>query len=166
MTLVSKLFQEQPSTHLFHISAPVFWRICLVGAASGAATWLIAAALDAFVLGHIFCSGGAAGADICTNTVRTSSYLAAVLVGVMMVPIIALHRVRRPLLVVVAATVSLWGVIGMWTGGPWVLSFVLAVVASMLVYVALVWLNRIRGNIAALIFLAIFTLLVRLVVGL
>ncbi|MDO5343664.1 MAG: hypothetical protein Q4F02_02040 [Candidatus Saccharibacteria bacterium] len=166
MTLFSTVFKERPSKYLFHINEAVFWRICLAGALSGLAIWLIAAALDAFVLGQILCGSSGADTDICVNTVRTSSYLALVLVGVMMVPIMALHRVRRPLLVVIAATIALWGVAGMWTGGPWVLSLILTVVASMFVYATVVWINRIRGNVAAIVFLALFVLLTRLVIGL
>ena len=39
----------------------------------------------------------------------------------MLVPVLAVFGIKRPLLVVIAATVSLWGAT-LWAGGSWILS--------------------------------------------
>ena len=69
----------------------------------------------------------------------------------MLVPVLAVFGIKRPLLVVIAATVSLWGAT-LWAGGSWILSLLWVVLATVLVYLSLIWLNRIRGNGAAILF--------------
>ena len=102
---------------------------------------------------------------MCTNSAQIGAYVALVLVSVMLVPIVALNRVRRPLLVVLAAVGALWGV-GVSTAEAWWLSLIVTTVAFGFVYATAMWLNRIRGNVAAIIFLAIFILLARVVLSL
>lgn len=149
---------------MFPVTPAVFWRVVVSGMVGGVVTWLIALALDRFILKQIICSP-TADPSMCTNSAQIGAYVALVLVSVMLVPIIALNRVRRPLLVVLAAVGALWGV-GVSTAEVWWLSLMVTTVAFGFVYATAMWLNRIRGNVAAIIFLAIFVLLARVVLSL
>ena len=102
---------------------------------------------------------------MCVNSAAWSSYIALVLVGTMMVPLLIMFGVKRPLVVVIAATVALWGT-NLWTSGLWTTSILWTIAASTLVYLAVIWINRIRGNAAAILFVAIFVLLARVVLSL
>lgn len=149
---------------MFPVTPAVFWRVVVSGMVGGVVTWLIALALDRFILKQIIC-GPTADPSMCANSAQIGAYVALVLVSVMLVPIVALNRVRRPLLVVLAAVGALWGV-GVSTAEVWWLSLMVTTVAFGFVYATAMWLNRIRGNVAAIIFLAIFVLLARVVLSL
>lgn len=149
---------------MFPVTPAVFWRVVSSGMVGGVVTWLIALALDRFILKQVIC-GPTADPSMCMNSAQIGAYVALVLVSVMLVPIIALNRVRRPLLVVLAAVGALWGV-GVSTAEAWWLSLIVTTVAFGFVYATAMWLNRIRGNVAAIIFLAIFVLLARVVLSL
>ena len=98
-----KVFHEEESDYMFPVTPAVFWRVVISGMVGGVVTWLIALALDHFILKQIIC-GPTADPSMCTNSAQIGAYVALVLVSVMLVPIIALYRVRRPLLVVLAAS--------------------------------------------------------------
>jgi len=139
-------------------------RILAILVASGVAIWLLALAFDKFMITPVFCAN-AEHISICANSTIIASYVALVLAGIMLVPVLAVFGIKRPLLVVIAATVSLWGVT-LWAGGSWILSLLWVVLATVLVYLSLIWLNRIRGNGAAILFMILFAILARVVLAL
>lgn len=159
-----KVFHEEESDYMFPVTPAVFWRVVVSSTVGGVVTWLIALALDHFILKQIIC-GPTADLSMCASSAQIGAYIALVLVSVMLVAIIALNRVRRPLLVVLAAVGALWGV-GVSVTEAWWLSLIVTTVAFGFVYATTMWLNRIRGNVAAIIFLAIFVLLARVVLAL
>lgn len=159
-----KVFHEEESDYMFPVTPVVFWRVVISGMVGGVVTWLIALALDRFIVKQIIC-GPAADPSMCASSAQIGAYIALVLVSVIIVPIIALYRVRRPLLVVLAAVGALWGV-GVSATEAWWLSLIVTTIAFGFVYATTMWLNRIRGNVAAIIFLAIFVLLARVVLAL
>ena len=159
-----KVFHEEESDYMFPVTPAVFWRVVISGMVGGVVTWLIALALDRFIVKQIIC-GPAADPSMCASSGQIGAYIALVLVSIIIVPIIALNRVRRPLLVVLAAVGALWGV-GVSATDTWWLSLIVTTIAFGFVYATAMWLNRIRGNVAAIIFLAIFVLLARVVLSL
>lgn len=158
------IFKEEMSRYIFNMTAGAFWRIMFLGAGAGLFTWLLALALDKYMLTPIFCND-AASAAICTNSTMISANVAAVLVGVMVVPLLAVIHMKRALLVVIAAVAALWGVAA-WTTGPWLASLIWTILAYMTVYVAVSWINRLRGDLAAIVFMIIFVILARIVLAL
>ena len=93
-----KVFHEEESDYMFPVTPAVFWRVVSSGMVGGVVTWLIALALDRFILKQIIC-GPTADPSMCASSGQIGAYIALVLVSVMLVAIIALNRVRRPLLV-------------------------------------------------------------------
>lgn len=164
MKLLSAIFREETSEYTYSFPKMSFLRILVALVVSGAVIWLLALAFDKFMITPVFCSN-ADNISICANSTSIASYISLILVGVMLVPLLAVFGIKRPLLVVLAATASLWGVT-LWANGPWALSLIWVIVATVLVYLSLIWLNRIRGNWAAILFVMLFAILARVVLSL
>lgn len=153
------VFREEMSRYIFNITASTFGRVVLLGALVGAITWLLALALERYMLTPFFC-GGEDSVALCLNSTVVASNIAAVLVGVMTVPLLAMISMKRALLVVSAAVVALWGVAA-WVAGPWYVSLLWTIAAYAAVYAVLTWINRLRGDISAIIFVVLFVALAR-----
>lgn len=125
---------------------------------------MLALALERYMLTPFFC-GAEDNISICMNSTMIASNIAAVLVGVMTVPILAMISMKRALLVVIAAVVALWGVAA-WVASPWYVSLLWTVLAYGAVYGAVAWINRLRGDLGAILFIVIFVVLARLVLSL
>lgn len=164
MKLLSAIFREEISDYTYPFPKQSFLRIFALLIVSGAMVWVLALAFDKLMIGPVFCSN-VDNVSICANSTIIASYVALVLTGILLVPLLAVFGVKRPLLVVVAATISLWG-ITLWANGSWILSMLWVLAATVLVYLALIWLNRIRGNAAAILFMALFVILARVVLAL
>lgn len=165
MRIIDAIFQEDLSIYTTHLNRQVFGRVLLLGLVNGVATWLLGLALHTFMLVPTFCHEGGETVALCVNSVMIGNYIALVLVGMMSVPIFAMLRIRRAIIVSAALTAVLWGV-GVWTNGPWFVSLALTSVTFSLMYAAMVWINRIRGHIGALLILGLFVLLARVVLHL
>ena len=163
MALRAIIFREEMSRYFFNMTASVFGKIVLLGAGAGLATWLIGWVLNQYILTPFFC-GDPDSISICLNSTVISSNIAAVLVGIMVVPILAMISMKRALLVVIAAIVALWGVAA-WIAGPWYVSLIWTVLAYAAVYAALAWINRLRGDLAAIVFIVMFVVIVRAVLA-
>lgn len=164
MGVAAVIFKEEMSRYVFNMTSSVFWRVVLLSGIAGLFTWLLALALDRYMLTPIFCSS-AEGVATCMNSTVMASNIAVVLIGVMTVPLLAMIHMKRSLLVVIAAVISLWGVAA-WVAGPWYVSLLWTIAAFIAVYVALSWINRLRGDLAAIVFMAIFVVLARFVLSL
>ncbi len=148
------------SRYIFNMSASVFVRIVALGAAAGLVTWLLAYAINHYMMVPFFCNNDSA-TSVCLNSTTISANIAAVLVGVMIVPILAMISMKRALLVVIAAVIALWNVAA-WVGGSWYASLLWTIFAYVAVFAVMAWINRLRGDLAAIIFLGIFVVLARL----
>lgn len=163
MGAISVIFKEEMSRHTFNLTARTFTRILLLAAAVGLLTWLLAIALDKYMLTPMFC-GRDEGLSTCLNSTVMGANIAAVLTGILAVPLIVVLRVKRALLVVIASVVVLWNVAA-WTSGAWYLSLLWAVAAYITVYASLVWINRLRGDFLAILLIIVFAIAARVVLS-
>ena len=163
MGLKATIFKEEMSRYIFNMPAGVFGRIVVLGAGAGLATWLLGYAINHFMMMPFFCGGDAAN-NVCLNSTVISANIAGVLVGIMAVPILTMISMKRSLLVVIAAVISLWNVAA-WMGGSWYSSLLWTIFAYAAVFAGMSWINRLRGDLAAIVFLALFVVLARLVVS-
>lgn len=164
MTAKSVLFKEELSKHIFNMTPAVFWRTVSLGVFAGIATWLLSLALDRYILTPYFCNG-TENIATCTNSIVISGNIAMVLVGVMVVPLLAMFYNRRSLLIVITAIASLWG-LAAWVAGEWYWSLAWTAVAYGFVFMALAWINRLRSNVVAVILMLVFVVIARLVLTL
>lgn len=165
MGIFTKVFSEKPSNSTNYISRVMFLRILMIGVVSGIATWLVAMILDNVVLTPIFCGSESLNITVCANSATMSGYIAAILVGIMTVPLLAVAGLKRPLLVVIAVVATLWGV-PVWGGGMWWISMIFSILVYLFVYATVVWLNRLKNTFFAILALAIFVILSRIVLAL
>lgn len=165
MRLLDNIFKEDMSTYTTYMSKQVFLRIFVIGLANGVITWLLSLAFYKFMLMPVFCSSGSENIVMCSNSANIASYVAIVVVGMMTVPLLAVVGIRRAILVMAASVASLWG-ISAWSDGPWLTSVLITALSFGLVYVAITWINRIRGSIGAVLVMVVFVILARVVLGL
>ena len=163
MGVKAVIFKEEMSRYIFNMTAGTFVRLLLLGAMLGLFAWSLAIAMDRYMITPFFC-GNDASVSVCLNSTVIGGNIATVLMGVMAVPLLAALRTKRALLGALAAVVSLWGIAG-WVAGPWYVSLLWTIAVYAAVYVALGWINRLRGNGAAIVFLVLFVLLARLVLA-
>ena len=102
MKLLSAIFREEISDYTYPFPKQSFLRIFALLIVSGAVVWVLALAFDKLMIGPVFCSN-TDNVSICANSTTIASYVALVLTGVLLVPLLAVFGVKRPLLVVVAA---------------------------------------------------------------
>lgn len=161
MGVKAVIFREEMSRHFFNMSAATFVKVLVLAAVAGAITWVASIGLDRYVLTPIFCNG-AENIAICTNSTLVASNIALVLVAIMVVPLLATLYMKRSLLVVAAAVISLWGMVA-WVAGYWYISLLWTIAVFVAVYAALVWLNRLRDDLPAIFFIVLFVVLARVV---
>ncbi len=161
MSVMAKIFKEEISEYTYPMSRGSFLRVLVLAAVSGVAVWLLGWAIDRFMMVPIFCAA-APDVAMCANGTALASYIALVLIGMMALPLLIMLGLKRPLVLVVAVTATMWG-LSQWTGGVWWLSLLLSVVAMMVTYAAISWINRIRGDAAAILMITLFVLVARFV---
>ena len=135
-------------------------RTLLTGVGVGVIVGLLAYLLEQFVFAPLLCDQDGAGS--CVN-VATYSSAVAILVGALagLISMTTL-QVYRPLLIVLAATVSLWGFHGLVDGMAWYWTLLVLAVLFSLAYALFAWLARIRSFIFALAVVTIAVVLVRM----
>lgn len=162
MGLRTIIFKEEMSRYVYNMTAGIFGRILLISAMIGLFAWSLSFALNRYMIEPFFCNNEAS-VSICMNSAVISANIATVLMGIMIIPLLATLRVKRSLIVAIAGVISLWGVSG-WIAGQWYVSLLWTIIAYVVVYAALTWINRLRGSAAAIVFMLLFALLARLVI--
>ena len=160
MKILSTIFKEEISDYLFNMRAAVFGRLLLTAAVAGLLVWL---GIDRVILEPIVCKDGA-NQLLCGNSTMMAGHIATVIMAIMLVPVLILFGIKRPLVVVLAATIALWG-INFWQAHT-IMAALIAALTYMVVYASLTWLNRIRGDGAAIALMIVFVILARVVLSL
>ena len=163
MKILSTIFKEEISDYLFNMRAAVFGRLLLTAAVAGLLVWLVATGIDRAILEPIVCKDGA-NQLLCGNSTMMAGHIATVIMAIMLVPVLILFGIKRPLVVVLAATIALWGV-NFWQAHT-IVAALIASLTYMVVYASLTWLNRIRGDGAAILLMIVFVILARVVLSL
>jgi hypothetical protein len=134
-------------------------QVALLGIGLGIGAWILGMLVKQVVIMPLFCGDPTNG--VCVGSVDVSSNAAAVIVG--FVGLMALVRlsVFRPLLVVLATLVALWGIGSSTNGLQWYESLAWTVVLYMLCYIAFAWLVRPRSFVPTLLLLVIAVSLIR-----
>lgn len=126
-----------------HAVSQVFswWRIAIIGAALGALYVVLAGIIRMWIVEPLFC-GQNLNVSACINASDSAGNIANLLVfGAGLFALIRLG-VLRPLLVALAAAVSVWGLGGWLDGVGWVETLVWTMLAFSVSYVTYAWLSR------------------------
>lgn len=129
-------------------------RVALTGALMGVLVWGIAALLERFVLRAIFCGDPSAAA--CVDITTYAGNIATVIVAIVGVVTLVRLGVFRPLLIVLGAAISLWG-LAAWLSGLGIFEQIIwSVVLYTLLYSLYAWIARIRHAVVViLVFIAV-----------
>lgn len=155
--------KEEVQQTTFNMPFSAFFKIIILGAAIGLFTWLLALALDKYMLNPFFCQTGE-NVSVCSNSTVISSNISAVLVAVMAVPLLATIYAKRAILVVIAATIVLWGTAA-WVAGSWQMSLLWTVIAYAAIYAVMSWINRLRKTGVVVVLLVLFVIAARLILA-
>ena len=134
-------------------------RIALIGAVIGLLTWMLAYGLQRYVLATLFCDND----TICQSSIDYAGAISIVVTAVIAVVVLVRSLVYRPLLIVLAATVSLWGITS-WLSGLSILEQAgwIALLFA-LAYSAYAWLARVRNVVVMLILVALLAIASRVI---
>ena len=131
----------------------------LWGVAVGLITAFVYILLYKFVFSAVLCRPQSTGT--CSQAPNYAATVALVIGLVAGVASLARLRVYRPLLVVVAALVSLWGLQTDVVGMPWYWAILATAVLFGFAYAVYAWLARIRNFILALVVIVVVVVFVR-----
>lgn len=136
----------------------------LAGVIAGLVTWLATFLLSEYVLGPIACRVGSSLIN-CSDATIVSSDIALVIGGFAALAIMVRQRVLRPLLVVLGAVISLWG-IGAWLSeDAWYVALPLTVLLSAVLYAVFAWFGELRRFWVALVVTILLVVVFRFLVS-
>jgi len=135
-------YEEDASASLAAISYRQVMQIVGIGLLVGLLTWGLTWLIATFALQGLIC--GSSATMQCSPAVQYSEMTASILAAGLGLLLFVRLRVFRPLLVVLAATISLWGIISISSAMPWYMVGVMCAVLYMLAYITFAWVVRLR----------------------
>ncbi len=145
---------------LIDLRAQQIVQIALLGITLGAVMWLATQLVRQVVLVPLFCGDPTNG--MCLSATDTAGVIATVVAAVVGLMGLVRLSVYRPLLIVIASAVCLWGLSG-WTAGlPWFEALAWTVILYAICYIAFAWLVRPRAFVPVVIIVVIVVALARL----
>lgn len=158
----SDLSEKTPS--FIELSPQSLLQVALLGAGLGVLYWLLTLLVRQIVFVPLFC--GDPTNTMCVGATGSAGVVALILASV--VGLLGLVRlaIYRPLLIALAAAVSLWGLSG-WTANMfWLEAMASSVVLFALCYAIFTWLVRPRSFVLAGILVVVMVILARLAAAL
>jgi hypothetical protein len=140
--------EETPPTFTLMGLRDFMW-ILLFGAVGGLVVWGLTYLLDVYVFEAILCKGGVTAQ--CSLAPRYGAVTASLVAAILVLLGLIRLGVYRPLLVVLAVTISLWGLTEFLWGVTWYVTALCTVLLYALAYGVFAWLARIRMFAVALI---------------
>lgn len=122
-------------------------RLAILGVVVGILVPLFALLIANYFIGPVFCRS-ADSFSVCSSGGVLAHHISAVIVGMMAVALLANWGVFRPLLVVVAVTIAMWGLqkyLGPMGSGNWTEYFAFSAALHGIGYVAFYWLLRLKS---------------------
>ena len=134
--------------------------VLLLGAATGLIILGLGMIFNRFIFDAYFCQGDATAE--CINARNYSAVVASVIAAIAALGGLVRLRVYRPLLVVIASMVSLWGVVQIVWNLYWLIAVLVVAVLYALAFGLYSWVARIRTFWISLLIIVLLALAVRL----
>jgi hypothetical protein len=125
-----------------------FLRVLIVGLVAGIVIPLLGMLITNLLIKPLFCNSGQTSGVCAAGGTITGYHTAAIIVGIGAIALFANWGVFRPLPLVLAVTVSLWGLqayLDPLSTGSWIEFFAFSAVLSTLCYLLFYWLMRLRN---------------------
>jgi len=150
---------EQPAS-VVSMSRSELMNILVVGGIAGFLVWVLGFLLNRYIFDVYFCQN-----EVSNQCAYAPSYAAAtamVLVSFVALGALVRFRVYRPLLVLIAAMISMWGIVQLGWNMTWYQGIFIALVMYALAFSVFSWVARVRDFWITLITVAILIVAVRL----
>lgn len=131
----------------------------VAGAAVGLAVAVLVYLMDTFVFSVVLCRPQSA--TECSQAPQYATIVAMVVGAIAGIVALARMRAYRPLLVVLAVTIALWGVTTQLSGAVWYWAFVSTALLFGLAYGLFAWVSRVRSFILALVITVVLVVAIR-----
>lgn len=140
------------------------WRVIIsVGIGAGIAVMILTAVLANLVISPILCRNMVV--EACVNSAEISGNIATIIVALIALTVLIRQQIRRSILIVLAATASLWGITYLLQGAGWFELSLWVVALYVLAYSAFAWLARIKSIVIASIVSIILLVVIRLILS-
>lgn len=160
---MTETYVNQPRPKFAEMTVRTVVQILILGAVLGLIAWVVSALVSNYVIAPLFCKADGGNFSVCAQGGLLASNIASLLVGTLAVVALLRLGVFRPLLISLAAIISLWG-IGPWMGAlPWYESLAWTALLYAVAYLAFSWLARIRVFWIALLATVIVIVAARLI---
>lgn len=136
-------------------------QIALLGAGVGVIVWVLTSLFDTYLYHAVLCQ--ATASDQCTSASTYASITGTIIAAFLGLMGLVRLRLFRPLLVVIAAMISLWGLNVLLGDIQWYWALVISIGMYTLAYCAFAWIARLTNFYAALAGMIVLTVIVRLV---
>ncbi|HEU0266699.1 MAG TPA: hypothetical protein VFQ70_03655 [Candidatus Saccharimonadaceae bacterium] len=153
--------ESAESRHFVGYSRNEIIRTLIVGALVGIIVWGLTWLLNKGVFSPLMCH--ATIANTCSQTSAYAAIAAQIIAAIFGLITLVRQRVFRPLLVVLAASITLWGVVSDVHNTVWYAALVACVITYALAYAAFMLLARIRMLLLSLVAIVVLFVITRLV---
>jgi hypothetical protein len=160
---MSDTYNNDTPTSLVPMSVKKLLFIMLYGAIAGLVTWGLTTVLDTYVYKAILCSGEQAVQ--CASSYQYASTTSTIIGAAVGLFGLVKLQVFRPLLIVIASFISLWGLLLFVVPLPWYLTAIIVAVLYGLAFGLFAWFARIRRFFIAIILVILMIVAVRLVLN-
>lgn len=144
---------------MIHMTTRQLIGVAITGLVTGVVVWLAGWLLSSAVFGPLLCQDPASSQCAAAPTYGEVAAL-VVATGVGVFGLVRL-QVFRPLLVGLAAALSLWGVLTELRGGSWLVGVSVLALLYVLAYALYAWVARIRSLLMAVIVVVVILVLIR-----
>lgn len=160
---MTESYVNQPRPKFAEMTGRMIVHVALLGMFLGLIAWGVTALVSNYVIDPLFCKADGGNFSVCSQGGLLASNLASLLVGVLGVVALLRLGVFRPLLISLAAVITLWG-LGPWMGAlPWYEALIWSVILYTIAYVAFSWLARVRVFWIALLATVILVVAARII---
>ncbi len=132
-----------------------------IGLAVGVTVYVLMYLLNTFVFGSVLCRPQSAAS--CNDAPGYAMVVAMILGAIGGLAGLAQARVYRPLVVVLAATISLWGLQGIMQNVAWYWAVLVMAGLFGVTYALFTWIMRLRSFVLTLVVTIVLVVLIRLV---
>jgi hypothetical protein len=136
-------------------------QVALFGVAAGLLVWGLTYILEVYVLKAFLCQNKSA--LTCATAAQYGEVIATIIGGAVGLFILVKIQVFRPLLVVIATVVSLWGIIGLVSEQPWYVIGLSAAGLYLFGYLLFTWITRLRLFWLVIVLLLVLIVAIRLI---
>lgn len=136
--------------------------IFLLGGSIGLLGWALGALFNQYVFEAYLCQGDVV--DRCYLAKDYSAVIAAIIASVAALAGLVRLRIYRPLLVLIASMIGLWGILQLSWSLPWYQGLAISIVIYALAFGTFSWVSRIRPFLISLAVILVLVIVLRLVI--